>query len=129
MRLEERAFSEEDPCPVPDATLGELYRANPQGLNQLIEMVPPAARAWLAMYCYRRGHLASIGLAIASTCDKDDLVECGSNAGAFLFERSRNTQQSSAPEPHTPGRRKITLATESPRSMSPMDDEDDQSEG
>jgi hypothetical protein len=41
-----------------------------------------------------RAHLASIGLAIAATCEKDDLTWLGGTAGAVLFERSREAPKS-----------------------------------
>jgi hypothetical protein len=66
-----------------------MYRASAHGLNELIATVSPTERALLAVYCYRRAHLASIGLAIAATCEKDDLTSFDGNAGAMLFERSR----------------------------------------
>src|ERR1700675_1642159 len=81
---------EDESCPVPDEILGEMYRASAHGLSELITTVSPTARALLAVYCYRRVHLASIGLAIAATCDRDDLTHLGGNAGAVLFERSRD---------------------------------------
>src|SRR5271170_4728570 len=103
---------EDEACPVSDQMLGEMYRASAHGLNELIATVSPTARALLAFYCYRRAHLASIGLAIAATCEKDDLTSLGGNAGATLFERSREAPQSSLPDTRANGRRKITLATE-----------------
>ena len=89
MLPEHRALLEDEPCPVPDEVLGEMYRANAHGLNELIATISPTVRVLLAVYCYRRAHLASIGLAIAATCDKDDLTDWGGNAGVVLFERSR----------------------------------------
>src|SRR6185312_4224245 len=79
----------EDLCPVGDDMLGQLYRANKEGLPALIATVSPELRAALASYCYRRGHLQAIGLAIASTCDEHDLIHWGGTAGAALFVRSR----------------------------------------
>lgn len=111
MLPEHRALLEDESCPVPDEMLGEMYRASAHGLNELILTVPTTARALLAVYCYRRAHLASIGLAIAATCEKDDLSSFGGNAGAVLFERSREAPQSSPAPTHASGRRKITLAT------------------
>ena len=73
--------SDSDPCPVTDDLLGELYRANKNGLPELIATVSPDVRAALAMYCYRRGHLKSIGLAIASTCELYDLETVGRHGG------------------------------------------------
>ncbi len=94
----------EETCPVPESVLGQLYRASPQGLTALIETVPPIARATLAIYCRRRGHLASLALTIASTCNKDDLIDAGGDFGANLFEQAR-----SRPEV-TDGRRKVSLS-------------------
>jgi len=104
--------------------LGELYRASAHGLSELIATVPPSARALLAVYCYRRAHLASIGLAIAATCDKDDLTWLGGNAGAALFERSREAPQS-YPDVRANGRRKITLATAPLRQVSAIGDDEE----
>src|SRR6266550_5452705 len=79
MLPEHRVLLEDEPCPVADQMLGEMYRASAHGLNELIATVSPTARALLAVYCYRRAHLASIGLAIAATCEKDDLTAFGGN--------------------------------------------------
>ena len=117
-----RAFLEDEACPVSDEVLGALYRANAHGLNELIATVSPTARAVLAVYCYRRAHLASIGLAIAATCEKDDLAWFGGNAGVVLFERSRETPQSLPTNGHANNRQKITLATKPIRQLKPMED-------
>ena len=115
MLPEHRALLEDEPCPVSDAVLGEMYRASAHGLNELIATVSSTARVLLAVYCYRRAHLASIGLAIAATCDKDDLADWGGNAGIVLFERSREAPQPLPSNAHAAGRKKITLATGSVR--------------
>src|ERR1700758_5618829 len=120
MLPEHQIVHEDEPCPVTDQTLGEMYRASPHGLNELIATVPPTARGLLAVYCYRRAHLASIGLAIAATCEKDDLTALGGNAGAILFERSHEAPQSPLPDARATGRRKITLATEPLRQPIPI---------
>jgi hypothetical protein len=120
MLPEHRVLLEDEPCPVTDQMLGELYRASAHGLNELIATVLPAVRALLAVYCYRRAHLASIGLAIAATCEKDDLTSLGGNAGTILFERSREAPKSSLTDAHANGRRKITLAVEPLRQLTPI---------
>jgi len=97
-------------CPIGDQLLGEIYRASAHGLNQLIATISPGTRALLALYCFRRAHLASIGLAIAATCEEDDLTSLGGNNGVALFERSRETPQSISTGSRADGRRKITLA-------------------
>jgi hypothetical protein len=113
--------SDHDPCPVPDSKLGELYRASKNGLPELIATVSPDVRAALAIYCYRRGHLKSIGLAIASTCNQHDLETVGGTAGAALYARSR--EAAPAPPVASPyvARQKITLASGSLRKSLPID--------
>jgi hypothetical protein len=115
MLPEQRLILEEEPCPISDETLGQMYRANADGLNGLIATVAPTAKASLAVYCYRRAHLASIGLVIAATCEKDDPASFGGNIGADLFERSREAVLASPIDARPNGRRKITLSTGSLR--------------
>ncbi len=98
----------EEACPVPESVLGQLYRASPQGLAELIETVSPDVRAMLAVYCYRRAHLASIGLAIASSCTEDDLSFHGGNLGADIFAKSRAPQ--AAAQSSRSQRQKISLS-------------------
>jgi hypothetical protein len=125
MLPEHRVLLEDDRCPVADQMLGKIYQASAHGLNELIATVSPTARVLLAMYCYRRAHLASIGLAIAATCEKDELTGLGGNAGAILFERSRELAKSPSIDAPANGRRKITLATGALRQLSPIEDEED----
>jgi hypothetical protein len=115
----------DEPCPVSDELLGALYRSSAHGLNELVATVPPNARALLAVYCYRRAHLASIGLAIAATCEQDDLARCGGNIGTVLFERSREAPALSPPNDHANSRRKITLATKAIQQRSTIGDVED----
>ena len=118
MLPEHRALIEDERCPVADQILGEIYRSSAHGLNELIATVSPTARVLLALYCYRRAHLALIGLAIAATCEKDELTDLGGNAGAVLFERSREVSNSPSIDAQANRRRKITLATEPIREFS-----------
>jgi hypothetical protein len=115
--------SDSDPCPVPDNLLGELYRANKNGLPELIATVSPDIRAALAMYCYRRGHLKGIGLAIASTCNLYDLETVGGTAGATLYARSREAAPAAPVASQYVARQKITLASGSLRKSLPIDDD------
>lgn len=80
---------EEDLCPIGDELFGELYRRSKQGLPLLVGTMPPDTRAMLALFCYRRSHLHEMGLAIAVSCDEDDLVWSGGRGGAALFAKSR----------------------------------------
>lgn len=110
----------EEPCPVADSVLGQLYRASPHGLAELIDTVSPEVRAALAVYCYRRAHLASIGLAIAASCEEDDLAFAGGNLGADLYVKARTAD--AAPESSYSQRRKVTLSSGTIRPLLPLDD-------
>lgn len=99
----------EERCPVADHLLGKLYEASPHGVGSLIESVPQQARARLAVYCYRRAHLSSIGLAVAASCDEQSLVDVAGNAGADLFAKSRTPEFVTHATYHE-RRRVVTLA-------------------
>lgn len=115
----------EERCPVADQTLGDLYRSHRQGLATLVQTVSPDVRALLALYCYRRAHLQSLGLAIATTCNEDELVEAGGHAGQALFALSRRTD-APAPEQAASGRRKITLSSGPLTTLAPLEDDLDE---
>lgn len=100
----------EETCPVADSVLGQLYRASPHGLAELIDTISPEVRAMLAVYCYRRAHLASIGLAIAASCEEDDLTWQGGNLGADLFKKSR-APDVAVRESYQTQRRKVSLSS------------------
>jgi hypothetical protein len=115
--------SEDEACPVGDELLGELYNASKLGLPVLVSTVPPNVRAMLALFCYRRSHLHTLGLVIAASCDEDDLVKWGGKLGAAIFAKSREAPQPESFESKYATRRKITLATGPLRNMLPFDDE------
>src|SRR6202158_5295954 len=111
-----------DVFPVRDELLGDLYSASTLGLNELVATVPPTVRAMLALFCYHRSHLHSMGLAIAASCEEDDLVRFGGRVGATLFTRSREAPPPPPLASHNANRRKITLASGTLRHMAPLDD-------
>ena len=82
-----------------------LYRASPLRLHALVESIPAEVRAMLAVFCCRRSHLASLGLAVASTCERDDLIKFGGELGALVFVQSRQV-----PPVMSDKRRKVTLS-------------------
>jgi hypothetical protein len=108
--LSARSEFADDVCPVRDELLGELCRANDVFVPGFVYTLAPDIRALLALFCYRRSHLHSIGLAIAASCDKDNLVWAGGSVGAFIFTCSREAAPQAVPSPRA-DRRKITLAT------------------
>ena len=100
----------DDICPVADELLGELHRANDLFVPGFVSTLAPDIRASLALFCYRRSHLHSMGLGIAASCDKDNLVCAGGSVEAFLFASSRELPSHIALSPRG-NRRQITLAT------------------
>jgi hypothetical protein len=101
----------DDVCPVRDELLlGELHRANDLFIPGFVYGLAPDVRASLALFCYRRAHLHSMGLAIAASCDEDSLVWAGGSVGAFVFACSRQASPREVQSPRA-DRRKITLAT------------------
>src|ERR1700737_4801909 len=81
-----RRMSEEEICP------GELYHADENCVSDLVATVAPDIRVLLAFYCYHSSHLHTRGVAIAGSCDKDELVRIRN----WLNEKSGLTLRSSA---------------------------------
>ena len=86
-----REAFENDFCPVRDELLGEMYRANENGLPLLVESVSSDVRAMLALFCYRRSHLHSLALSIAASCSERELIQFGGRVGSTLYALSRET--------------------------------------
>jgi hypothetical protein len=99
---------EDDALPIDDQLLGELYRSDPRGLPTLVDTIPPATRATLAIFCYRRAHLQGLAVAIATTCSEEDLIDQGGFLGSILISRTR-TIPDAPPKPSA--RVKITLSS------------------
>ena len=115
---------ENDFCPVRDELLGEMYRANENGLPQLVESVSSDVRAMLALFCYRRSHLHSLALAIAASCSERDLIQLGGRVGSTLYTLSREAPTSRiAPLSPYSNRKPITLSTKPLSTFSPVEDE------
>ena len=120
-----REAFENDFCPVRDELLGEMYRANENGLPQLVESVSSDVRAMLALFCYRRSHLHSLALSIAATCSERELIHLGGRVGSTLYALSREAPATrSAPSSHG-GRKPITLSTRPLSTFAPVEDEFD----
>jgi hypothetical protein len=119
--LSARSELADDICPIREDLLGELCRANDLYVPDFVHSLAPDVRATLALFCYRRSHLHSMGLGIAASCDKDNLVREGGSVGAFLFASSRELPLRVASSSRS-NRRKITLAMGTPRTFTPDDD-------
>jgi hypothetical protein len=112
---------ESERCPVRDELLGEMYRADEYGLAKLVETVSSDVRAQLALFCYRRSHLHSLALAIASSCSQRELVNIGGRVGGTLYAQSREGAARNQPSPS--GRKPITLSTKPLSTFVPIEDE------
>jgi hypothetical protein len=116
---------ENDFCPVRDELLGEMYRANENGLPQLVESVSSDVRAMLALFCYRRSHLHSLALSIAASCSERELIQLGGRVGSTLYALSREPAARSAPSTSYGNRKPITLSTKPLSTFTPVEDEFD----
>jgi hypothetical protein len=118
-----REAFENDFCPVRDELLGEMYRANENGLPRLVESVSAEVRAMLALFCYRRSHLHSLALSIAASCSERDLIQLGGRVGSTLYALSREPAARAAPSSAYGHRKPITLSTKPLSTFSPIEDE------
>jgi hypothetical protein len=91
-----------EPSPVSDSFLGRLYRASPEGLAVLVKTVPPQTRAALAVYCLHREPLSSLGLAIAASCERRDLLSQGGSAVLDIIQKLKAPKRRSATIANSP---------------------------
>ena len=116
---------ENDFCPVRDELLGEMYRANANGLPVLVASVSSEVRAMLALFCYRRSHLHTLALAIAVSCSERDLIQLGGRVGSTLYALSRAPAARSTPSSSYGHRKPITLSTKPLSTFAPVEDDFD----
>jgi hypothetical protein len=121
-----REVFENDSCPVREELLGEMYRANENGLTQLVESVSSEVRAMLALFCYRRSHLYSLALSIAASCSERELTQLGGRVGSTLYALSREPAARTEPSSSYGNRKPITLSTKPLSTFSPIEDELDE---
>ncbi|MDB5634432.1 MAG: hypothetical protein JWR49_3287 [Tardiphaga sp.] len=119
-----RQAFENDFCPVQEDLLGAMYRANENGLPQLVESVSSDVRAMLALFCYRRSHLHALAISIAASCDERELIQLGGRVGSTLYALSHETSVSRPAASSSYGNRKaITLSTKPLSIFTPVDDD------
>jgi hypothetical protein len=118
-----REAFENDFCPVRDELLGEMYRANANGLTQLMGSLSSEVRAMLALFCYRRSHLHSLAVSIAASCSERELIQLGGRVGSALYALSREPAARAAPSSSYGHRKPITLSTKPLSTFSPIEDE------
>jgi len=98
------------------AALNRLYGAATETVREITADLTESERAQLAVFCYGRAHLNTIGLAIATTCTLEHLTAAAHSgtAGRTIFSQSRD--RLALAEKPLPGRRvPISLATSASR--------------
>lgn len=86
------SLSIDDPavdCPVPPETVGRLIKADPEGAAYLLDGIPEATRARLAVWLYGRSHTHEIGVRVAATCEGATLRRAAGIVGNVLYDLSR----------------------------------------
>ena len=113
---------ENDFCPVRDELLGEMYRASEHGLPKLVESVSSEVRAMLALFCYRRSHLYTLALSIATSCSERDLIQLGGRVGSTLYALAREPAARATSTSYG-NRKPITLSTKPLSTFAPIEDD------
>ncbi len=121
-----REAFENDFCPVRDELLGEMYRANENGLPRLVESVSSDVRAMLALFCYRRSHLHALALSIAASCSERELIEVRRTRRLDPLRAVPRTRRALAPSSSYGNRKPITLSTKPLSTFAPIEDELDE---
>ena len=95
-----------------EAVLARLINAKAHDIADIVAPLPARQRAELAVFCYSRGHLHEIGLAVGATCELLALVNASPStaAGTALFELSRGERPRETERVVSAGRSRITLA-------------------
>lgn len=76
-------------CPVSPELTARIIRADPAALAGLLDGMPEAIRARLAVWLYGRSHTHEIGVRVASTCEGQSLRREAGLIGDQLYELSR----------------------------------------
>lgn len=98
MAVSSGAKLNEDPCPVTEQLFGQLRRASPPDAAEIARSLPEPQRAQLATFCYNRRHLHALGLLIASSCNRNTLVEAGGRVGDAIYQQSRDPDKTLSEE-------------------------------
>ena len=113
MSVPARLVPNEDPCPVSDDLFGQIRRAPPPNAVQIANSLPSSQRAQLAIFCYNKRHLHALGLIIASSCDRQTLVNAGGHVGEVIFDQSREADvcaRTNFASPGSSSKKRISLA-------------------
>ncbi len=104
-------------CPVSLEVLGSVYRADEFDLPLILEEIPPLQRAQLATYLYGKSHMHKLGLKVARSCERDDLVRVAGEIGSVIHGQAHLKPSRPVPEAAPqlraktpPGQKKVSLA-------------------
>ena len=95
---------------VPVELVKRLLQASVAEAPEIVADLSDRQRARLAYFCYSRGHLHAIGLAIAATCDVPSLIAAAPSNGAGSALHAQSRQRAKPEHRSRTGRRAITLA-------------------
>lgn len=97
-------------CPVAFEHVVRLTRAEPDAVCDLLDGIPEATRARLAVWLYGRSHTHEIGVRVAATCNGTTLHQTAGLVGDRLHELSRRPHTAPSHGVHGGGtRRKVSL--------------------
>ncbi len=105
-------------CPVSLEVLGSVYRADEYDLPMILEQIPPLKRAQLATYLYGKSHMHQLGLKVARSCDREDLIRVAGEIGSVIHGQAHLKPSKPTPDPAAaltkhkplPGQKKVSLA-------------------
>lgn len=78
-----------DDCPVPVPLVARLASADADALSDLLDAIPEARRARLAVWLYGRSHTHELGVRVAAACDGTALRREAGHVGSVLHDLSR----------------------------------------
>ena len=96
---------DENTCPVSDATLSRLYRAQTAEIQAIAIELPESQRMQLAVFCYARSHLREVGRDIAALCNRDTFVNVAGRGLALSISQREHVDRPRFVRPT------VTLAT------------------
>lgn len=99
----------EPTSPVPLELLALLMRSDKTRVAEIVQQLSGGQRAALAIYCFARAHMRSLGLQIARSCTERTLVAVGGTMGQTLFDQIGNSETFDV-GPSQYRTRKVTLA-------------------
>jgi hypothetical protein len=109
---------DDNTCPVSDATLSRLYRAQTAEIQAIAMELPEPQRMQLAVFCFARSHLRKVGREIAALCNRDAIANVAGRGLALSIDQPEHVDRPRFIRPT------VTLATLKDMPP-PVDDQND----